>query len=491
MLTKKNFGIILFILLLIFTGCASAVPPQIPAQPEPATVPQPLVAEDKSQPVPVVPPPVIHYFQAKPSRIGTGTATVLSWFVADAITVFLDNDIGNVPQTGTIEINPMISTTYTLTAINEGGAVTTTTGVIVVPAKVGLPVVTLFAADPGNITSGTSSLLRWQVNNADDVEITPDVGLVEPIGSATVNPDRTTSYTLSAYNGVGIVIATTQLIVTTEPASGRPDLVITGINKVETESGVKIGYTLKNQGTNDSPPSTTRLYANGIYQALDSLEILHAGTSITRTVTGWYYNPATSVIKVSLDADNNVIENDESNNSLQLNIPVQIGFDFIENAAGATWGEEYPYKQLKFGAKPEENEAMASYRTETKMEDGSLHERILETRPKATVSGLIRGDYDNNYTVVPGDHFYGLAGLVEGSIGGEVQFQVFIRNRGGTDWEALVENLEDIFDYRIKSVSARIPAYYFGKEVEFSLRVSAGNNYFQDWAAWVDAKIIR
>lgn len=417
--------------------------------------------------------------------------TKLSWYISNANVVFLDNEIGNVPLTGTIEVSPVISTTFTLTTTNEGGSVNASASVIVVPARVGLPVVTLFAADPGNITAGDSAKLHWNVSNADDVEITPDVGLVAAVGSATIKPERTTAYTLSAYNSVGIVIATTRLLVTAEPASGRSDLVITGINKTVTDSGVKITYTVENRGINDSPPSTTRIFANGMYRALDSLDTLPAGASATRTVTGWLYNPATNVVKVALDADNNVIEDNEDNNILEVEFPVKTGFDFIENAASARWGTEYPYKQIDFGEQSTENEGFAAYRTEIDMEDGSAHARVLETRPRAIASGLILGDYDNRYVVAPGDHFYGLVGLIEGALGGDVLFQIYIRQRGESEWIALVEGIEDYYDYRIRSISAPIPASYFGREVEFSLRVSTHGNYFQDRAAWVDAKIIR
>jgi len=85
--------------------------------------------------VTVVAAPSIASFTATPSilnpvTLGTTTST-LSWSVADATTVSIDNNIG--AQTGTsISVTPPATTTYTLTATNSLGAsvtATTTVGV--------------------------------------------------------------------------------------------------------------------------------------------------------------------------------------------------------------------------------------------------------------------------------------------------------------------------------------------------------------------------
>jgi sugar lactone lactonase YvrE len=85
--------------------------------------------------VTIVAAPSIASFTATPSilnpvTLGTTTST-LSWSVADATTVSIDNNIG--AQTGTsISVTPPATTTYTLTATNSLGAsvtATTTVGV--------------------------------------------------------------------------------------------------------------------------------------------------------------------------------------------------------------------------------------------------------------------------------------------------------------------------------------------------------------------------
>ena len=75
--------------------------------------------------------PIINSFLAIPSTITVGGSSTLSWSVADAISVTLDNAIGSVALTGTTAVNPTASTTYTLTATNTAGSVTATTTVTV------------------------------------------------------------------------------------------------------------------------------------------------------------------------------------------------------------------------------------------------------------------------------------------------------------------------------------------------------------------------
>lgn len=442
-----------------------------------------------AKPAPV---PVIEYFRVAPERISSGSYAALSWYVTDATTVYLDREIGNVPLTGNLKVYPIISTQYTLTAINEGSSVTARVIVLVVAGKVGLPVINSFAADPGNITAGSSAALNWNISNVEYVKIEPSIGDVEPVGSISVSPAKTTDYTLTAYNAVGFVLSTTQLMVTTAAVSGRPDLVIADISRVETASGVRIAYTVENRGTNDAPPSTTKLYANGAYQALDSLGVVTAGGLVTRQITGWLYNPATSIIKIAVDADSNIVESDEGNNVQQVSFPPKAIFDFIDSAGGAKWGLEYPYKGVAFGELlVTGKEGVALYKPGKRMEDTSVPGRMLETRPYAIYNGWIMGDYDTGLQIKPGYYFYGLVGLVEGATSGNVQFWVYIRSQGEADWEPLVSDVDDIYDYRIKSISVPVPPKYFGKNVDFSLRVSANGEPMQDWAAWVEAKIIR
>ncbi|MBW2012744.1 MAG: hypothetical protein JRI69_03005 [Deltaproteobacteria bacterium] len=55
-----------------------------------------------------------------------------------------------------------------------------------------LPPEVTFSADPQTIALGESSTLAWNVINADNIRIDPDIGSVDPNGSFEVFPTETT-----------------------------------------------------------------------------------------------------------------------------------------------------------------------------------------------------------------------------------------------------------------------------------------------------------
>jgi hypothetical protein len=72
-----------------------------------------------NKPNPNLDPPTIVYFTANPSTIKLGEKSTLSWEVHDCTSVEIDNGIGLVSGTGSIEVSPLATTTYTLEAKNS------------------------------------------------------------------------------------------------------------------------------------------------------------------------------------------------------------------------------------------------------------------------------------------------------------------------------------------------------------------------------------
>lgn len=70
---------------------------------------------------PAVSPPVISSFTASPASITAGQASTLAWNVAGATTLSVDQGVGAVGGSS-IVVNPVITTTYRLTATNAGGS---------------------------------------------------------------------------------------------------------------------------------------------------------------------------------------------------------------------------------------------------------------------------------------------------------------------------------------------------------------------------------
>jgi len=66
-------------------------------------------------------PPTIEYFTATPESIMLDSYSTLSWSTTNATTITCSNIFGSLPATGTMEVSPSETTTYTLTANNNGG----------------------------------------------------------------------------------------------------------------------------------------------------------------------------------------------------------------------------------------------------------------------------------------------------------------------------------------------------------------------------------
>ena len=106
-------------LALSFTavGCKHKVPP--PAPPPPVVTPAPPRATAAK--------PVINSFEAEPSTIERGQSATLRWAIGgEGVTVSIEPNVGSVPSSGTRQVYPSNTTTYTLTARNEGGSATLT-----------------------------------------------------------------------------------------------------------------------------------------------------------------------------------------------------------------------------------------------------------------------------------------------------------------------------------------------------------------------------
>jgi peptidoglycan-associated lipoprotein len=91
------------------------------------------------------------------------------------------------------------------------------------PAPPQAPVVAQFAAEPASIQRGQSSTLRWEVTgNATSVSINQGVGTVQGTGNQRVQPNDSTTYTLSATGPGGTVTSSATVTVTAPPPPPPP-----------------------------------------------------------------------------------------------------------------------------------------------------------------------------------------------------------------------------------------------------------------------------
>ena len=82
-------------------------------------------------PEPVEPPTAS--LSIEPSVITLGGSATLTWSVGGADSISIDNSVGSVADTGSKEVYPAATTTYTMTAENAAGATTATASITVRP----------------------------------------------------------------------------------------------------------------------------------------------------------------------------------------------------------------------------------------------------------------------------------------------------------------------------------------------------------------------
>ncbi|MFP6858740.1 MAG: choice-of-anchor J domain-containing protein [Roseibacillus sp.] len=147
--------------------------------------------------------PKIDALSATPPAISSGQTSTIEWSASNFDTLTLDPGGADVTAAVNFPVMPASTTTYTLSAVL--GAVTVTRDVTVVVDE--LPEINSFGATENVIAPGDSTTLSWIVSGADAVTITPAPGAVNAVDSTSVSPGANTTYTLTATNGTGSVMA--------------------------------------------------------------------------------------------------------------------------------------------------------------------------------------------------------------------------------------------------------------------------------------------
>jgi hypothetical protein len=155
---------------------------------------------------PVLNPQII-LFNGSPLSITAGQMSTLSWSTINATAVTISGLGAEMPNGSASTPALTNTTTYTLTATGANG--NTVSAVITIQVTpVSIPQVVVFSAIPSTINVGQSSQLCWQVVGTTGVSISNGVGSnLPPNACATVSPQSTTTYTLSATNASGQIQA--------------------------------------------------------------------------------------------------------------------------------------------------------------------------------------------------------------------------------------------------------------------------------------------
>ncbi|MDT8271703.1 MAG: carboxypeptidase regulatory-like domain-containing protein [Desulfomonilia bacterium] len=167
------------------------------------------VAEDSTDIVVIQVPAVT--LSAHPNPIIAGETSTLSWESEHADKAIFDQGIGEVACTGSHEVAPGSSTTYSISVQGPGGSAADSVCIdVLVPPRVGI------SAQPNPIVSGEATFLSWTSEHADTVVLDQALGEVGLEGSLLVSPTETTTYTATA-TGPGGAASDSVIVVVDEP----------------------------------------------------------------------------------------------------------------------------------------------------------------------------------------------------------------------------------------------------------------------------------
>ena len=156
--------------------------------------------------------------------------------------------VSEVPAAGSITVTPDSTITYTLVATGPGGEASKAVTLQVVAAT-DPPVVAFYTSDDV-VLPGDATALLWNVVNATTVDIDNGVGSVGGVGSVSVTPSQTTTYTLTATGPGGVTTESVVVSVSgidiaiTSPADGEVletrDVMVQGTfaNAHDNETGI-------------------------------------------------------------------------------------------------------------------------------------------------------------------------------------------------------------------------------------------------------------
>jgi len=150
--------------------------------------------------------------EASPSTIARGQVSVLRWTSSGDQHLWIDQDIGPVDPSGSLEVSPQSTTTYTLTAEGPSGTTTDMVTIIVHP-----PPEVCILAEPSVVDPGQTSTMRWTSQNAYKAFLDNGIGEVNLDGTIVLAPSETTTYTLTIQGEGGIATASVTVTVPETP----------------------------------------------------------------------------------------------------------------------------------------------------------------------------------------------------------------------------------------------------------------------------------
>jgi YVTN family beta-propeller protein len=149
-----------------------------------------------------------------PIAVLPGEPSILCWQTKNVDSTSIDNGIGPVPTSGSIQILPTTTTTYTITAQGLGGIVTANATVEIDETL--QPSVSLYSSLK-IVKMGGSIVLSWNALHAESANIDNGIGSVPTKGSLRITPTGNATFNITAGNANGTVSASVKVDMKSEP----------------------------------------------------------------------------------------------------------------------------------------------------------------------------------------------------------------------------------------------------------------------------------
>ncbi len=229
-------------------------------------------------------------FDADDYSIIEGDEVELTWHTTGCDEVKISPTLGYVNVDGSDSVEPDHTTTYTLTAYEDGQVEDTDTLTITVREDEEEESCSIddFYADDYSITRGDSVRIRWETSGADDVDLTPGYANRSDDGSVTVSPSSSTTYTLTVHCDSGGTKTDTLRITVDQASDVRPQAVTTVATITGTTSAQLNGLGIPNTNS-----GTTRVWFEwgpssslGYRTSAQTIPSNNSSTTFSAPVTG-------------------------------------------------------------------------------------------------------------------------------------------------------------------------------------------------------------
>ena len=150
-------------------------------------------------------------FTASTSNLSAGGGdSTLEWTTSNATNVTIEPGIGNVDLNGSRLVNLTENTTYTLTASDNNSEDTCSTTITIEepepePSSITCEANVDFSSSPKSLTKGESATLSWSTTDITEISFDNNIVATGLSGSVSVTPDVSTSYLLTATDGVDTI----------------------------------------------------------------------------------------------------------------------------------------------------------------------------------------------------------------------------------------------------------------------------------------------